>query len=157
MPYLIDGHNLIGALSNLTLNEENDEVKLVQMLRSFAIRNGKKCEVIFDCGLPGGRSRLSTSDVCVSFAHSGQEADSRLIRRVQQLSNCSGWTLVSSDRRLRLAAQEVRMKQMNANDFARLLFAPLQEYRSQNVSNPREKPLSKVEIEEWLEEFGDGN
>ena len=60
MAYLIDGHNLIGQLPDLSLNDPNDEAKLVQKLIGFAARQQKRVVVVFDSGLPGGKSRLST-------------------------------------------------------------------------------------------------
>ena len=57
MPLLIDGHNLIGRLPDLRLDDPQDEAKLVARLRVYHARTGKRVTVVFDRGLPGGRSR----------------------------------------------------------------------------------------------------
>ena len=54
MPILIDGHNLIGRLPDLRLDDPDDEAKLVLRLRAYAARTRKRITVVFDQGLPGG-------------------------------------------------------------------------------------------------------
>ena len=52
MHYLIDGHNLIGALPDISLEDPDDEVKLILVLRSWAVaRRRREVTVIFDGGL----------------------------------------------------------------------------------------------------------
>ena len=47
-------------------------------------RNGKRCTVIFDGGLPGGWSRdLSTYSVQAVFAHGGTSADAIILERIR--------------------------------------------------------------------------
>src|SRR5262245_17638894 len=80
MPYLIDGHNLIARLPDINLADPHDEAELVLRLRSFAARSKKQCVVIFDQGLPGGQSSLSTHSVKVIFATAFQTTADRIIQ-----------------------------------------------------------------------------
>ncbi len=152
MPYLIDGHNLIGKLPDLTLSDSNDEARLVIKLRGFAARTGKKCIVIFDSGLPGGKSALSNHPVEVIFASSPRNADRLLIRRIEDMPDPRNWILVSSDHAIQDAARYRGMQVMTSDSFAPLLRPPKPPVR------PDDKPLKDVyvspaEVEEWLKLF----
>ena len=48
MQWLIDGHNLIGQMPNLRLDDPDDEAKLLQYLRNFRARTGHRITVVFD-------------------------------------------------------------------------------------------------------------
>ncbi|MGD9375749.1 MAG: NYN domain-containing protein, partial [Anaerolineae bacterium] len=48
MPILIDGHNLVGKLPVLSLQDPDDEQKLIELLRSYQARTGKEVIVVFD-------------------------------------------------------------------------------------------------------------
>ena len=91
MPFLIDGHNLIGRLPDLHLDDPDDEAKLVARLRTFCARTGKRVTVVFDYGLPGGYSReLSGGGVEVVFAPAGRTADGILGERVRLARDARG-------------------------------------------------------------------
>ena len=153
MPYLIDGHNLIASLPDIDLADPNDEAKLVLKLRGFAARKKTKCTVIFDHGLPGGASQLSTRSVKVIFAaaeHSN--ADSLIKRRIRLTPDASNWTLVSSDREILNYARPHRMRQMSAAEFARELRRD--EGRQKSNDTMDSPSQTEAEIDEWLDIFG---
>lgn len=156
MPYLIDGHNLIGQLPDLDFDDPDDEAKLVLKLRGFAARLGKKMTVIFDHGIPGEVSRdLSTHSVKVQFASTRSSADNLIRSKIQTLKNPPGWILITSDTEIRGLAESRGMKCVWAHEFARQMnIAPTDEDKGQrpdpNKTNPR---LSKEEVEEWLQLF----
>jgi predicted RNA-binding protein with PIN domain len=150
---LIDGHNLIAALSDIELDDPNDEAKLVYKLRSFTARTGKKVTVVFDGGLPGGVSdRLSNSNVIVRFAAADHmNADQVLVRLIRKVKNPGGYCLVSSDREIVEAARNLGISCLSTPAFARLL-APDQP--ASDASEKDENPqLSPEEIDEWLAIF----
>ncbi len=154
MPYLIDGHNLIASLPDIDLADPNDEAKLVLKLRGFAARKKTQCTVIFDHGLPGGPSNLSTRSVKVIFAAAEySNADSLIKRRISKTPDASNWTLVSSDREILNYARPHRMRHMSAADFAREL---QRDERPQKGNDAVDTPtLSEEEIDEWLDIFGE--
>ncbi len=153
MPYLIDGHNLICQLPDLSLTDPNDEAQLVQKLAGFAARTGKRCVVVFDHGLPGGRSRMSTSRIEVLFASKPGEADDLMLRRIQSMRDTKGWVVVSSDQRVVVAAQRKRMAVMRSAEFAQML----QDVTPRAAARHADKPnhVSPQEVEEWLKKFGE--
>jgi uncharacterized protein len=156
MPYLIDGHNLIGQLPELSLNDPNDEAQLVQKLVGFTARTGKRCVVIFDHGLPGGKSKMSTGSVEVVFASRPGEADDVMLRRILEIRDAKGWIVVSSDNRVLDAARQKRMGTLRSAEFAQLM----QDAPTRTAGKPlppaaADKPsyVSPDEVEEWLKKF----
>lgn len=122
MPYLIDGHNLIGAMPDISLRDAHDEMKLVNKLRSFAARKSKRVTVIFDRGMPGGRSPMSNHAVEVIFASDFQtSADDYIMRRIPRLIDPRGWTLVTSDQKIVGLAKGYRLSIVKSAAFAQML------------------------------------
>jgi predicted RNA-binding protein with PIN domain len=155
MHYLIDGHNLIAVLPDISLEDPEDEAKLVLLLRSWTAAGAKRrVTVIFDGGLPGGLARgLSSSAVQVVFASAGKPADNLLISRIHQVRNPAEFTLVSSDREVTSVAKARRMPHMASQEFARRL---LQTRQTGNRLSDNEKPeLNEEDIADWLRLFGD--
>jgi len=148
---LIDGHNLIGQMRDLSLKDPQDEAKLVERLKRFAARKGKRCVVVFDSGLPGGLSRdWSTSSVQVVFAHGGTTADAIIRERLRSLPDPTNWTVVSADHEIRSAAEHRRVIVLTPGDFAAMLSGPATPDREDDP-NPH---LSPDEIDDWLRLFG---
>lgn len=152
MPYLIDGHNLIGRLPDIDLNDPNDEALLVQKLTGFVARTRKKCVVVFDAGLPGGESRLSTHGVKVIFASHLSNADQVIIERIGKTANPTTWTVVSSDNRVLDAADRRKMKTLRAAEFAEILRRPTLPGQP-GVDIAADVHLSDDEVDDWLRLF----
>ena len=150
MPYLIDGHNLIGQFPGLSLDDPQDEAKLVERLRGFMGRTGKRCTVIFDGGLPGGMSRsLSTPSVQVVFAHGGTTADAIILERIQNLRDPGSVVVVSADQEIVSAALRRRIYVLSPAVFARQINSPA--VADEEDPNPH---LTPSEVKEWLDLFG---
>jgi uncharacterized protein len=154
MPYLIDGHNLIGQLPDISLDDPNDEAQLVQKLSGFVARTGKRCVVVFDNGLPGGQSRMSTGAVQVIFAPYNQTADSLMLARIRAERNPQPWTVVSSDNVVLDAAHERRMATLRSPEFAILLRPPAKpDPKKIDTGAASDVHLSPKEVDEWLKLF----
>lgn len=152
MPYLIDGHNLIGRLPDISLTDPNDEALLVQKLIGFAARTGKRCFVVFDHGLPGGSSRMSTGMVRVAFAPVGVEADTIMMQRIKTSKDPGNWVVVSSDNMVLSAARRKRMQTLTSAEFAALM-APVSIPADESSDKPDNVILSPEEVEAWLKIF----
>lgn len=163
MSYLIDGHNLIGQMPDISLSDPDDEAKLVQKLMGFCARTGKKCVVIFDGGIPGGFSALSTSPVEVVFAAPRTSADRVMQERIRDARDPGQWIVVSNDREVMAAAEARRMKVMRSAAFAPLLAraalgtkpAPLtkKQQKEQDAGSNANPYVSPSEVEQWLAAF----
>lgn len=160
MQYLIDGHNLIGKMSDINLDDPDDEVELVLRLRSWAARGRKrKVTVIFDHGLPGGVERgLSSGSVKVIFAPSGRTADSLLIKRIGNVNNPGEYTLISSDQRIIRSAERRRMNVLRSEQFADKMDQEQDKGKERPAVESIEDPaLNSDEIDMWLNMFSQDN
>jgi predicted RNA-binding protein with PIN domain len=161
MHYLIDGHNLIAQLPDISLEDPYDEAKLVLQLRSWmAAGRNRRITVIFDGGLPGGEWRqLSNSRLKAIFATESSTADALLRRRVLQVKDVGAHTLVSSDREVLSAAKSRRMPFMTAEQFAHGLVEFRQRHTNKKdaaeamAASEKEQTISHEEVAEWLQLF----
>jgi predicted RNA-binding protein with PIN domain len=148
---IIDGHNLIGRMPDLSLEDPDDEEKLVRSLISWRARAGKKVTVVFD---PGGSFALSGSrragGVEVIFASHGSNADAVIARRVRRSRDPGGWTVVTSDQGLAAIVQQLGARVQSAGTFAGEL-APAED----GDPDWKGSPPSSEEVETWLALFGE--
>lgn len=154
MAYMIDGHNLIGKLPDIDLDDPNDEAMLVQKLSAFAARTRKRCLVIFDKGLPGGKSRMSNQNVTVFFAPHDANADRVMINRISGIQNPKDWTIVSSDNAVLAAAKRRKISTLKSAEFASLMERP-EPPEKLGVDESPDVRLSPKEVEEWLSLFNE--
>ena len=156
MPLLIDGHNLIGSgvLPGIALADEDDELQLVRLLRRYRSRVRSDITVIFDGGIPGGRSReLSGGGIAVVFAYGHQQsADDLIVSRVRLSTNPDGVTVVTSDRDLAGSVRSKGARVLSSVEFGSRLTAPLPS--SQRLRE--EPPLPSQQVDEWMSFFGEG-
>jgi predicted RNA-binding protein with PIN domain len=149
VPILIDGHNLIGRLPGLSLQDANDEEGLVRRLVSYRARTGKGITVVFD---PGPASQLPRSRrlgaVEVVFAAVGSNADAVIARRVQRSQNPSGWLVVTSDQELARTVMHYGARVRSAEAFAAELGG-----LKDGPPDRTEAGLSSEEVESWLALF----
>jgi predicted RNA-binding protein with PIN domain len=146
---LIDGHNLIGRLPGLSLQDPDDEEKLARLLGSYRARTGKAITVVFD---PGGAFALPRSrrlsGVEIVFAPHGSSADRVIARRLQKLRNPGEWLVVTSDRELSETVGRLGARVQSAEAFALDLTGSV-------GASPdwRETPPSPDEVDRWLALF----
>lgn len=148
MPLLIDGHNLIGKMPDLSLADPEDEAELVRRVQRYCQRHRRRAVIVFDAGVVGGRSpSLSGAGVEAVFAPPGRRADDVIRERLGKLRDPAGWTVVSSDREIQKMARQVGARAVSAEEFAEMLRASPTRARE---PSPR---LSEEEIQEWLDRF----
>jgi predicted RNA-binding protein with PIN domain len=151
MPTLIDGHNLIGKLPDIDLADPDDEAKLVLKLRTYCARTRRRVTVVFDHGLPGGKSHeLSGGGVDVRFASTTRTADGILRERIRKSKNPRGITVVTSDRRIITDAEARGARVVRSEDFAdQLAGAPAK------GAEQDDKP-SDGDVAYWMAQFKKG-
>ncbi len=149
MPILIDGHNLIGRLPTLSLQDPDDEEKLVRLLRSYRARTGKAITVVFD---PGQASALAKSHrlggIEVVFASHGSSADAVIARRVRRSRNPRAWLVVTSDRKLASTVANLGARVQSADAFASAMPRPAEE-----SPEWKDTPPTPEDVEAWLALF----
>jgi len=147
MPYLIDGHNLIGRTPGLRLDDPDDERKLIELLRNYLVRVKKKGTVIFDRGLGGSPAKWSSSMLEVRFAPAPKTADEVLLERLRREKNPRGLTVVTADHAVADAARRAGASVKDAAAFAREMLA------GPSTPPQKESGLSAAEVAAWEEEF----
>lgn len=143
MAYLIDGHNLIGVLSGMSLSDADDEAQLVVLLRSFLARTRRKGRVVFDRGAAGLAPSLNTPTLAVTFARPPRTADDIILDLLARERNPRGLIVVSGDGRIQAAARQRGAVVVSAVEFARQLAAP-----APRRATPRDEEGPKLSAEE---------
>ena len=147
MPFLIDGHNLIGQMPGLRLDDPDDEPKLIELLRAYLARVRKTGTVVFDQGLPGGAGKWSNNLLEVKFVPRPKTADEAIADRLRKAHNPRGLIVVTSDAEVARVAQHVGAQVRDSAAFAReVLAAPA-------APAKKETGLSAGEVEEWEKLF----
>jgi uncharacterized protein len=156
MHFLVDGHNLIAKMPDISLSDPDDEAQLILRLRRWVAANPKRrVTVYFDGGLPGGREpHLSGARLEVVFASGGRPADDMLIRHIRRIKNPPEYTLVTSDREIIAAAEQRRLPYLLAQDFAPELAGDEPEPAPPPPSVADKPLLSEAEVAAWMELFG---
>jgi predicted RNA-binding protein with PIN domain len=150
MPFLIDGHNLIGQMPGLSLDDPDDEQKLIELLRAYLVRTDRKGTVVFDRGLPGGGARWSNVVLDVRFAPAPKKADDLIRERLERERNPRGLIVVTADRELAQAAERAGAQVRRPVDFARDMSA------GPKAPPKKESGLTAAEVEEWERTFRAG-
>ena len=98
MPYIIDGHNLIGFLPDISLRDINDEQLLISMLDKYFKHIRKKAIVFFDQGSLMSFNQFKSAFVEVKFIRPPKTADEAIINKLKSLKgNAKNYKVVSSD------------------------------------------------------------
>lgn len=153
MPVLIDGHNLIGQLSTVSLDDPDDEEVLVRLLRAYRARSGRAVTVIFD---PGSGSALTehyrSGEITIVFAPPGSTADAMIVHRVQKSSNPQSILVVTADRTLAGRVKALGARVQDAREFGVALESPAGEL-SEDAPAWKDRPPPPEEVEAWLSIF----
>lgn len=153
MKYLIDGHNLIGRLPDISLADPNDEIKLIRLVARWRWRhNSPSVTIVFDPGdfAVHGRRRIKRSGIRVRYAPHSSNADAVLLRLIEKSRQPTQLTVVSSDREIRSAAQRVGAHVLSAEEFAVKLVTPA---APDEETAQQHEPLSAEEVKVWLKIF----
>jgi predicted RNA-binding protein with PIN domain len=156
VPYLIDGHNLIPRIPDLSLEALDDEIQLAELLQEFCRRQHKRAEVFFDNAPPGGVRAHNLGLVITRFVRQGTTADEAMRGRLQRLGReARNWTVVSSDQAVQSAARAAQAQTITSEAFARLLLQVLEESGADVGKNP-DFSIGQEELDDWLKLFGNG-
>ena len=152
MQWLIDGHNLIGQMPNLRLDDPHDEEKLLEHLRRYRAKTGHAIVVVFDAGhtyRPAATKKRG--GITIQFAPAGKTADQIIMRRLRKVKNPQAVMVVSSDRAVQQAARQARVRVLNSSEFAAQLLPAAQ--TEHDAGSQADVTLSPDEIDEWLNLF----
>jgi predicted RNA-binding protein with PIN domain len=154
MPYLIDGHNLIPKIPGLSLQDIDDEIQLIKVLRNFCRQSGKAADVYFD-NAPPGESRIQKHGrVTVHFVSQDRTADSAIQSRLSKLGrSAKNYTVVTSDRAVIAASKDAGATAISSGDFSKYLSIAEQAEENDPGTNPN-LSLDEDDINNWMIRFG---
>jgi predicted RNA-binding protein with PIN domain len=150
--FVIDGHNLIPKVPGITLQDDEDENRLIEMVNEFCRLSRSQVELFFDGAPPLHPPAKKSGLVHPHFVRQGYAADDAIIEFVHKNQNPENiFTVVSSDQRVISAVKHGGAEVMTSESFA----AEMQRVFSnpQAVQELRNKKLSEREVDAWLEEF----
>jgi uncharacterized protein len=153
MPYLIDGHNLIPKIAGLSLQDIDDEIRLIQYLQEFCQKTRKKVDVYFDNAAPGASRTQKYGMVTAHYIRQGRTADQAIINNLYRIGRAAQtWTVVSSDRQVQAAARAAQARILSAEEFSAVIHNNAAD-KSTEVESTVETMLSPREVEEWIQIF----
>jgi len=153
MPFLIDGHNLIGQMPDLSLSDPHDEDKLIARLKQFADRANKRVTVVFDPNPADatpriGAGRIRAGNVTAHYAPPGSKADDLIRMMVGEIKDKQGWIVVTSDAAVANFTRMTGVRVESSTDFIQRLRAAVSDRPS------AEKPQAGArEIDNWADVF----
>jgi predicted RNA-binding protein with PIN domain len=151
MPYIIDGHNLIGQLSDIHLDDPEDEIQLIQRLADFFRNVQKSGTVYFDRRGVGAKRKYKLGRVQVEFVTPPNNADHAIQNRVRRLKGeARNYTVVSSDHEVMQAARSAGAQVIDAQSFIRQME---QSKMIEGKSEKPESPLTPEDIQFWQQLF----
>jgi predicted RNA-binding protein with PIN domain len=151
LPYIIDGHNLIGAMKQIRLDDPDDEMLLVGELRRYCARTRRQVTVYFDRGAPAMQAPKDAGRLSVRFIRPPRSADQAIVQHLARLKGSArNWTVVSSDQEVQAVARRTGARVLSSHEFARSMS------ESDARSDQREKPgddLTEDDVKHWQELF----
>jgi predicted RNA-binding protein with PIN domain len=156
MPYLVDGHNLIGQMHDLSLSDPNDEEKLIVRLRSLTERIQKRITVVFDPNPnditpPIGHGNSQYGLLTVIYANPGRKADDVIRYIVGDVKDKQALTVITSDAAVANFTRQCGVRVQSSTDFIRWM-------STQMSAKPKAdaKPIgSSKEVVNWSDVFKD--
>jgi len=155
MTIIIDGHNLISKIPEISLADPDDEEKLVRLLQDYCRMRRKTMEVYFDAAPIGRSGKQRYGQVQAFFVKSGITADDAIMNRLKQLGKrARNVTVVSSDRQVQQAARAAHANVTSSEDFA----ADWQSLAEEMPElDPKHRLLTEEELAVWEAMFKRGH
>ncbi|MGQ9502740.1 MAG: NYN domain-containing protein [Anaerolineae bacterium] len=153
---LIDGHNLIGQMPDLSLDHPHDEEVLLSRLRAYHASTGAELVVYFDPGpVYQPLRRRVEAGITVYVAPYGHQADELILQAIRSAANPRQLTVVSSDHTIQQAARQRGCRVMDACAFIAELQRPRRRRPRMRMRRRSDAaaPLSEEAVARWLELF----
>lgn len=154
--FIIDGHNLLHSICQAGDDPQViSDVQLCRIVGTYLKRIGETAEIIFDGTGPPDKSGFDNiSNLEVFFAGPGTDTDTVIEEKIRVTTTPRRLSMVSSDRRLRKAAQARKATAIKSEGFWTDVQRQLS--KKERAKEPAEKRLglSESETEQWLQYFG---
>ncbi len=126
MAYIIDGHNLIGVLPDISLSQPDDEARLIARLLSYRAQGAGQMIVFFD-GNPlsvapdPGRHPTSIPSwpgMAVHYAPPGKSADDAIVDFLRSNRQPGQYAVVTNDQGLTARVRSLGASILSASEFS---------------------------------------
>jgi len=153
---IIDGHNLLHAIRKTEEDSQAlSDVQLCLIIGRYLKLISKHGEIIFDGTGPRDKSGFDNiSNLEVFFSGQGTDTDSVIEDKIRASTAPKGLTIVSSDRRLRRAAQTRKATAIKSEDFWNNLQKRFRRKKAPREPAGKHLGLTESETQQWLEFFG---
>ncbi len=156
MPIIIDGYNLLHSIRKLNEDLESiSDIQLCQVISKYLKLIGQKGEVVFDGTGPKDKSVFDNiSNLEVLFAGGATDADTVIEHKIRANTAPKRLKIVSSDRRLRKAAQARKATVLKSEAFWADLEKQLSRKRPAKEPLAKRHGLNESETRLWMRFFG---
>lgn len=132
MAYIIDGHNLIGVLPNISLTQPDDEARLIDQLLSYRARGAREMIVFFDSNPLStahqaqgpAKPILSRPGMDVRYAPVGETADDAIVEFLRSSRQPGQYAVVTNDSGLISRVKSLGASVLRANEFSAKMARP---------------------------------
>jgi predicted RNA-binding protein with PIN domain len=156
MSFIIDGHNLLWTIAGRA--EEHGSVtdlQLCHILSRFMRVCGEKGELVFDGAGPRDRGPYENMpSLDVTFAGAASDCDTVIEHRIESSSAPRDLVIVSSDRRLRVAAAARKAAAVKCDVFWKQVQKKLAEQKKVREPPGKRHGITEQETELWMRLFG---
>lgn len=156
MAYLIDGNNFLGYISPELLRNQKSKFFLISKLLIFKRVRKTKITLVFD-GIPDPDlidKNLRTKAFSVLFPDMDENADQAIKRIIEKQTDLRKFYVVSSDREIRRFAKAKGAKSLTCEEFSKLLKSALKTHKKAMEVKKEKISLSPLEVDHWLQIFG---
>jgi len=155
MPVIIDGHNLLWSIQNPEEGISVTDAGLCKLLDRYFGITGDKAEIIFDgIGPPDKTEFNSVRNIEITFSGRNTDCDTIIEHRIRDCSALKLLTIVSSDRRLRDAAESRKAISLKCEDFWAEVQKKLSKQKKSKEPSGKRTGVTDSETELWLKAFG---
>jgi predicted RNA-binding protein with PIN domain len=149
MRYIVDGHNLIPRIAGLSLEELDDEARLIQILARYCQTKRDRIIVFFDKAAPGHQGAYNYGAVRAFFVSERRKADDAIHDYlVAHRGEARNFIVVSSDRQVQQDARSFHAGVLSAEKFSEQLSkSPI--LTGQITEESDVDPLTPEEVAEW--------
>jgi len=154
---LIDGYNLLRSVQGLLeQSSEITDIQLCRIINDYIYRTKKKGCVVFDGIGPRIKDAFNNLfNLEIIFSGTSHEADDIIEKLILESTGPKDLIVVSSDRRIKKAAEKKKATAVDCADFWMEVIKQL-EKKKKKAAEPQGKfiGISEAETEYWLREFG---
>lgn len=147
---IIDGHNLIGHITDLSFSDPNVKEKLLNLLKKFHILTKKKIILVFDGHDQSYLERYIDEEIEIFYPEIGKNADYKICNLCYEYKNQRDTIIVTSDHEIQHVAKQYFLQIKTSKEFSQELQNTLKENDSIPITD---NYLSIDETESWLNYF----